>query len=116
MGRKWADEHPEKHKATFDKYRANQRAKDPDWDERNALKKNYGITLEHKIQMMTAQDNKCAICFKSFMNRGKACIDHEHKTGKIRQLLCHKCNTAIGMFYEDVSILQSAIEYLKKWS
>ena len=41
-------------------------------------------------------------------------IDHDHKTGKVRGLLCHGCNTAIGLMKDDVNILTKAIEYLKK--
>ena len=43
------------------------------------------------------------------------CIDHDHKTGKIRGLLCQNCNVSIGKFKEDINIMQKAIDYLKKW-
>ena len=44
----------------------------------------------------------------------KLCVDHNHATGKVRKLLCHDCNTMIGKAKEDIQILESAINYLKK--
>lgn len=44
----------------------------------------------------------------------KLCVDHCHETGEVRGLLCSKCNTAIGMFQEDINVMYRAIEYLSK--
>lgn len=41
-------------------------------------------------------------------------VDHDHKTGKTRQLLCRKCNLIIGLAKDDCTVLKSAIEYLEK--
>ncbi len=43
------------------------------------------------------------------------CIDHDHKTHKIRNLLCNNCNTGLGLFNDDILVLSSAIDYLKKY-
>jgi ribosomal protein S17E len=77
------------------------------------LKADYGITPEQYNTMLACQNNLCAICGKdqSQYNQRFA-VDHDHNTGKIRKLLCHRCNTGIGMLDENVSILQSAINYL----
>lgn len=78
-----------------------------------------GINLEDYHAMVKEQDNKCAICRfpeKRMMN-GKIvrlCMDHNHATGRIRELLCHDCNTAIGKMKDDVQRLQLAIDYLNK--
>lgn len=43
----------------------------------------------------------------------RLCIDHDHKSGKVRGVICHKCNSAIGLFDDDIRLLQNAISYLK---
>jgi len=80
------------------------------------LKYNYGLTKEQYEQMLITQDGKCAICNKIFNNKKAMHVDHNHKTGKIRQLLCQHCNTAIAFLNEDISILSRAIDYLNKWN
>lgn len=77
------------------------------------LKAAYGINLGQFKNMLAAQDGKCAICLYSFTKTPH--VDHDHKTGKIRGLLCSQCNTGIGYFKEDIMILRSAENYLEKW-
>jgi hypothetical protein len=66
------------------------------------------------------QENKCAICRKEelLISRGghvaPLCVDHCHLCNSNRGLLCHDCNTSIGRAKDNISILQSAIDYLKK--
>lgn len=85
----------------------------------------FGLSIEDYQTMFLVQDNKCAICkrpetriFKDRITKemkiAKLCLDHDHTTGKLRQLLCHDCNTSLGKFKDDIQILQSAIDYLKK--
>ncbi len=85
----------------------------------------FGVSVESYQQMFVDQDNKCAICnleeTRIFTDRitkkqrlAKLCLDHNHQTGKIRQLLCHDCNTGLGKFKDNIQHLQSAIEYLKR--
>lgn len=87
----------------------------------------FKLTIEEFRKMFIEQDNKCAICkqpetriftgrgrFKGQMKIAKLCIDHDHKTGKVRALLCHDCNTALGKFDDDPDLIQSAINYLNK--
>ena len=77
------------------------------------------INLNDYHDLLVKQDNKCAICKKEEAAKhqnGKIkrlSVDHHHDSGKIRGLLCTKCNTAIGLFKESTEILLSAIEYLK---
>jgi len=79
----------------------------------------YGITAEDYYEMLAAQNNKCAVCGSKEVNNsrissGKLFIDHCHDTGKVRGLLCSKCNHAIGLLNDDVSLLHKAIKYLNK--
>lgn len=80
----------------------------------------HGLSSDQHNKMIISQNNKCAICFKEETRLGRSgditplCVDHCHKTQKIRGLLCHCCNTAIGKLKDNISLLESAIEYLKK--
>ncbi len=85
------------------------------------LKKNFGITLDDYNLMYENQKGLCAICNKpetvkqNFSEAMKMlAVDHCHKTGKIRALLCSKHNMALGLFMDDIDLLESALNYLKK--
>lgn len=86
------------------------RKNNPDKDRINRLKRKYNLTPEDIMEMLRKQNNKCAICNK-FLSY--YVIDHNHKTGKVRGLLCCSCNTAIGKFKDSISQLQKAIKYLR---
>lgn len=83
------------------------------------LKRIYNLEVEEYVALIEKQNNKCAICGKEETeltrnnNKKAISIDHCHKTGRIRGLLCGKCNKGIGYFNDDIEILQKAIEYLK---
>ena len=67
-------------------------------------------------QMFISQNGRCAICLKDFENTKNMHVDHNHATGQVRQLLCNKCNSAIGYLNENVSVLARAIDYLNRWN
>jgi len=84
---------------------------------RNAeLQRRYGITQQDYEVMIAEQNNQCAICNATEPggrhNSGYFVVDHCHTTGKVRKLLCHNCNTALGLVGDNTQILQSMIEYL----
>jgi hypothetical protein len=76
----------------------------------------YGITLEQYNQMSESQLGVCLICKRKSLNRWgiELCVDHCHETGKVRGLLCDKCNKGLGQFEDNISVLECAIEYLKQ--
>lgn len=78
-----------------------------------SLIKEYNITIHEYNAMFNNQNGCCAICntHQSSLKRPLD-VDHDHNTGKIRGLLCFKCNTGIGLLQEDPGILNKAIEYL----
>ncbi len=83
------------------------------------LKRRYGIGKADVARMAKEQDHKCAICGEpeSQMRNGitrHLAVDHDHKTGKVRGLLCSACNTALGKFDDDPAIIARAIAYLAK--
>lgn len=74
------------------------------------IKWNYGITRDAYDLMLEAQDGVCKICGNKDKNR--LCIDHCHKTNKIRSLLCNRCNRVIGMLDHDPELIRKAASYL----
>jgi hypothetical protein len=78
-----------------------------------SLHSKYKITEDIFQNILSSQENKCQICKNPFSDINKIQVDHDHDTGKVRGLLCIKCNTGIGKLNEDIKILESAIEYLK---
>lgn len=79
------------------------------------LQKAYKLTLIEYNELSIIQNGRCAICGKHQSELTYAMsVDHCHKTGKIRGLLCGRCNTALGSFFDNVEILKNAIIYLEK--
>lgn len=86
------------------------------------LKYKYGLSLESYNKMLDEQNNTCKICkkeerCKNNQFNGKLsmlAVDHCHKTGKVRGLLCATCNKALGAFNDDIEIMSNAIRYLQE--
>ena len=78
------------------------------------LKHKYGVSQEDYAKRLKKQNYGCAICrvHEMKLTRGLY-VDHNHKTGKVRGLLCTNCNTALGMLEDSPELLTKAIEYLK---
>jgi ribosomal protein L40E len=74
------------------------------------IKKRYRLTEVEYLQLVESQNNQCKIC-RSVLTK-EVIVDHNHITGKIRGLLCRKCNFALGLFKDDPAILQRAHDYL----
>jgi len=78
----------------------------------------HGLTPEDYLKMYHDQEALCAICHKPEKRlRGGVltalAVDHDHKTGKVRGLLCIRCNTGIAMFDDNPKLLKKAITYLR---
>lgn len=115
-----------------------ERHPDKDWNQcrKSFYVRNTKLNINIKVhkdfyqKQFILQDEKCAICknpetMKCAQRKGikqmfkiekpkRLAVDHDHKTNKIRGLLCHKCNVALGSFHDSIRLLESAIEYLKK--
>lgn len=76
-------------------------------------KKNYGISLEEYNALLESQNGVCAVC--EGKTGRKLSVDHDHKTGKVRGLLCVKCNLALGYANDNKNILLGLVEYLDKF-
>lgn len=79
------------------------------------MAKRYKISVEEYRKMFEVQQSLCAICMKPETIKNKVLsVDHDHKTGKVRGLLCGHCNRALGYLREDLSLLPKIQEYLEK--
>lgn len=79
-------------------------------------KSKFGINKEEQDAMLESQNHCCAICNKHESKcRRVLAIDHDHRTNKIRGLLCDNCNRCLGLLKDDLQVLESAVKYLKKY-
>ena len=79
-----------------------------------SLLRRYGITLDQYNEMFIAQSGSCLICETHQSDLKKSLgVDHCHTTGKIRGLLCDKCNVLLGLANDSIDILNKAIIHLK---
>ena len=105
--KQWRENNPEA-------YRQHQKDK---YDRFAVIEKKYGLTEQAYNEMWSAQSGRCKICNKHEQELGKVLyVDHCHNTGKVRGLLCQKCNTAIGLFNDDVDIVLKAAKYISEES
>lgn len=75
----------------------------------------FGLTEESHEALLASQGGTCAICKRPERHKShsRLAIDHDHKTGKVRGLLCHGCNVSIGHMEDRIEWLRSAISYLE---
>ena len=83
---------------------------------KNSLMQLYGLTIERYDEMRKEQNFACAICeiHESNAPKGRLFVDHCHGTGKVRGLLCARCNSILGFFDEDIEKIKRAIDFLKR--
>jgi hypothetical protein len=77
----------------------------------------YKLSESDLNKMYVAQNGKCKICsteYKEVSKHNNLYVDHCHKTGNVRGLLCFKCNRLLGVWDDNIDILKSAIKYLKE--
>lgn len=112
---RWRASHREQHLASMRSWAQ----RNPERRKNAHLKAIYGITLAEYNQLLEAQGGVCAICGRPErrVKFGKVMplhIDHCHEARRVRGLLCHACNSAIGLLGEDPERLGKAIGYLRK--
>lgn len=106
----YKDQNTARARAKRDKYRASSKGQATEAHYR--LVRKYGITLEQFNAMLDAQGGVCKICEKVNENGRALNVDHDHATGKIRGLLCHRCNTAIGLLKDSAILVRAVVAYL----
>jgi CRISPR/Cas system-associated protein Cas10 (large subunit of type III CRISPR-Cas system) len=89
-------------------------------DRRRKTLKRYGISLEHYDQLFEKQGGLCAICENPERRVSRSgevkplVVDHDHETGRVRGLLCHDCNIALGLIEDNPEIAKAMVRYLKR--
>ena len=81
-------------------------------DRAGHLRRKFGITPETYDEMLAAQGGVCAICERPPRDGTSLHVDHEHGTGRVRGLLCFRCNNALGDFEDDAVLLLRAADYV----
>jgi hypothetical protein len=84
---------------------------------KSSIKRKFGLSMVEFNEMLLNQECRCAIC-RIHVSKLKQdiAVDHNHKTGKVRALLCHRCNNILGQAQDHIEILQEAIAYLRRFS
>jgi len=78
----------------------------------NILRRSYGITIDEYEELFLKQQGRCGICRQSPGSKALA-VDHCHKTGKVRGLLCTLCNLGLGNLRDDPKLLRAALKWLR---
>lgn len=80
------------------------------------LRRRYGLDEEGYNALLSAQAFRCASCGSpSEEQRTRFSVDHDHRTGEIRGLLCHSCNLALGHLQDDPVRVERLLNYLRRW-
>lgn len=93
----------------------------PDKVRAQQIKQNFGLSYDAYLNMLVSQNHSCAICKTHIIPYGSkqetdmiANVDHCHTTGRVRGLLCRRCNTALGLFKDNSTAIRLAADYLEK--
>jgi hypothetical protein len=108
----WRDKHRDQYNNHAKAFR---KRRDPETAYGYEIKRRYGCTLEQYNEMLVKQEGKCALCQRLHNpaeKKGRLYVDHCHKSGKVRQLLCGACNSALGYFKDDTRVMAEAIAYI----
>lgn len=113
-GKRWERTHLEQSRASSKAWREANPERCRAWERRSHLKQ-YGLTTEQFTDLLARQGGGCAICLGPANGKGGTFhVDHDHSTGAVRGLLCHGCNTALGLTGECVDRLEKLIAYLMR--
>jgi len=111
MKKYWADpKNKAKKKEWFKGYIAKNKNRYKD----RHLKYTFDLPYGSYDGMLNKQKGKCAICLRMPYEHKRFAVDHNHKTGIIRGLLCDNCNVGLGKFFDNIKILTKAIRYLNE--
>jgi hypothetical protein len=74
----------------------------------------YGFPPSHVPVLIEKQGGGCAICGTRTWTKHGPSVDHDHRTGAVRGILCNRCNAGIGFFSDDPNVLRAAASYLER--
>lgn len=90
-------------------YMATRKVEAAEYRRRWNLAKRYGITMEQYADMFDAQGGVCAVCRQA---RNRMVVDHDHVTGRVRGILCQRCNVCLGGLGDNLDGVMKAVRYL----
>ncbi|MGH2756000.1 MAG: endonuclease VII domain-containing protein [Actinomycetota bacterium] len=108
---RWRARHPKRYQELLERNRTVNRERRREQARVSHLRRAYGLSIEVYGFLCVAQANRCAVCRTEVE---KLHVDHEHGTGRVRGLLCGKCNKAIGLLNDDPELLRVASRYLER--
>ena len=109
--KQWREDNIERFRENQRRMRAN-----PEFKTRSRaghLQRKYGLSLDQYEAMLASQRGTCAICTRPPGEGRSLHIDHDHETGRIRGLLCFRCNNSLGDLDDDPALLRAALRYLE---
>lgn len=110
----YRDRYPEKKQEQTKAWRSH----NPEYRRKYTLKTVYNLTPEQVEKMLAEQGSVCAVCGTDKPGGPRTAktwtVDHDHETGRVRGLLCTRCNRALGLLRDDPMVLRAAIAYLEK--
>ena|SRR5215469_11271922 len=125
---RWQRDNQKRFRARTNAWRRRRRAVGIEtWEQRNRVARNliakrhrfkklYGMTLEQWEEMFDRQGRSCAICRSSHPRSSRGWhVDHDHKTGRVRAILCVSCNLVLGFVEEQERWLLSVVDYVRRF-
>lgn len=116
--KRWKKNNPERVRSIKREWRKENRLKEARSRRKCFLKRGYSLSPEKVEALLKTQEGVCANqgCRRKVpgKKRREWCIDHDHKTNKVRGLLCNYCNVALGMVNDNIEVLLGLVEYLRK--
>lgn len=109
----WRQNNRDKFNNIAKNYKLRNPEKHRDRNRSSTYKRLYGLDLDQYNQLLSKQNNCCAVCrqHQSTFNKALA-VDHSHATGEVRGLLCDSCNRALGLVRDSIEVLKSMVKYL----
>lgn len=112
---KYRKKHKRRAKEIRQLYSKKYKEKAKENSKKSRLKTKWSLSLEEYEALFKKQKNLCAICKeKEVIKNRRLAVDHCHKNGRVRELLCRRCNMGIGIFQDNQELFKKAINYLKK--
>jgi len=111
--REYRRKNPQRNRDSSKRWRDANKARYQKHNRKQGLKK-YGLDQEAFDKLLREQDGRCAICRKA--SDRTLHVDHDHVTGKVRGLLCTRCNPGLGYFQDDPALCRAAADYLEATS
>jgi len=106
-------QYAEKNKEKIKRYNKAKYRRNPEYYKELNLQRNFKLIIDQYNKLLEDQNSKCAICGRDNNVKKALAVDHNHKTGKIRGLLCHNCNIGLGVFNDNPLILIKVVKYLR---